>query len=100
MDTSANATGPLSRPALLANLPANQQRSAAAYMDRAAAEGWPVYVIADSHYTGPNYRPFAGWYVTAFSHARRLIAPGTQLPVSNTTLARFQEGKCWAQPRA
>lgn len=100
MDTSPNARGPLSRAALLANLPDNQKRSAAAYMDRAAAAGQPVYVIADSHYTGPNYRPFAGWYVTAFSHARRIISPGQQLPASNTTLARFEDGKCWAQPRA
>lgn len=33
----------------------------------------PVYIIADSHYAGPNFRPFVSWYYDAFSHARRII---------------------------
>ncbi|MBF0318481.1 MAG: hypothetical protein HQL01_01575 [Nitrospirae bacterium] len=31
------------------------------------------WVIADSHYAGPGYRPFVGWYRNSLSHIRRII---------------------------
>ncbi|SEU35168.1 hypothetical protein SAMN05443639_12011 [Stigmatella erecta] len=30
-------------------------------------------MIADSHYAGPAYRPFLGWYRQSLSHVRRII---------------------------
>jgi len=30
-------------------------------------------LIVDSHYAGPAYRPFSGWYRTHLSHVRRII---------------------------
>ncbi|MBF0321038.1 MAG: hypothetical protein HQL01_14665 [Nitrospirae bacterium] len=32
-----------------------------------------AWVIADSHYAGPAYRPFLGWYRANLSHVRRII---------------------------
>lgn len=32
-----------------------------------------TWVIADSHYAGPAYRPFLGWYRAKLSHVRRII---------------------------
>ena len=49
----------------------------------------PVYIIADSHFIGPNYRPFVSWYYNAFSHARRIIGKeeyDNQEPKIGTTL--------------
>jgi hypothetical protein len=31
------------------------------------------WMIIDSHYAGPAYRPFLGWYRTHLSHVRRII---------------------------
>jgi hypothetical protein len=31
------------------------------------------YMIIDSHYAGPAYRPFMGWYQHSLSHIRRII---------------------------
>lgn len=33
----------------------------------------PIWVIIDSTNFGVNYRPFVGWYVQTFSHARRSL---------------------------
>lgn len=44
---TAGATGPLSKAALLANLPANMQYSVRTCMDSRNATGLPVWVIAD-----------------------------------------------------
>lgn len=49
----------------------------------------PVYIIADSHFIGPNYRPFVSWYYKAFSHARRIIGKAefdSQEPKQGTEL--------------
>ena len=32
-------------------------------------------LIVDSHFAGPAYRPFLGWYVKNLSHVRRIIKP-------------------------
>ena len=32
-----------------------------------------AWVIADSHFNGPDYRPFMGWYRDRVSHVRRVI---------------------------
>jgi len=31
------------------------------------------YMIVDSHYAGPAYRPFAGWYAQSVAHVRRIL---------------------------
>jgi hypothetical protein len=56
----SSSGNPLSWDTLLANLAPAQQAAALAYAQARRAAGQPVYVISDSHYTGPNYRPFAG----------------------------------------
>lgn len=46
-----------------------------------------AWVIADSHYNGPDYRPFLGWYQGSISHVRRVLG-ADQVPagdVLNTT---------------
>jgi len=63
---------------LLNNVPSCQQNAAKKYLQ--ANAGKDIYVISDSHWNGPNYRPFAGWYYDAFSHAKRLINPDSSLP--------------------
>ena len=45
---------------LLANTKPSERPAAQAYATARVAAGLPLYVITDSHYTGPNYRPFAG----------------------------------------
>jgi hypothetical protein len=62
---------------LLANVPSCQLTSAKTYIANHPGDIW---VISDSHWNGPNYRPFAGWYYNAFSHVKRLINPDTTLP--------------------
>jgi hypothetical protein len=63
---------------LLNNLPVCQRPNVVKQI--AANPEKPVYVISDSHWNGPGYRPFAGWYYNAFSHAKRLINPDPSLP--------------------
>ncbi len=41
-----------------------------------------AWVIADSHYAGPAYRPFLGWYQASISHVRRVIG-ASQAPASD-----------------
>lgn len=53
-----------------------------------------AWVIADSHYNGPDYRPFLGWYQASVSHVRRIIgadqAPaGDILNVADSTKFSF-----------
>ena len=58
------------------------------------AKGLPVYVISDSHYTGPNLRPFCGWYMSSFSHARRIINPNGDLyPDRNDSNIAYYDSK-------
>ena len=56
---------------LLSHLNESQKNTVKAYIIK--NKNPSIFVIADSHFDGPNYRPFAGWYMSAFSHARRLI---------------------------
>ncbi|MET3229284.1 UNVERIFIED_ORG: hypothetical protein ABIC54_001458 [Burkholderia sp. 1263] len=35
--------------------------------------GHDPWMIIDSHYAGPAYRPFLGWYAGSLSHVRRII---------------------------
>lgn len=100
-DMTPGATGPFSKAALLANLPLTQQPAAKACMEGRANKLLPVYVIADSHNNGPAFRPFCGWYMTSFSHARRVIDPPTSLPVNADNIAYWDDaaGDCmstWA----
>jgi len=49
-------------------------------------------MIADSHYAGPAYRPFLGWYRQSVSHVRRIIGhyPGSNsesLPAGTSALS-------------
>jgi hypothetical protein len=66
-------------------------------MDARQAAGLPVYVIMDSHHNGPGYRPFAGWYVNAFSHARRVINPPADWPAYNEQVASFKGSTCFSR---
>lgn len=40
---------------------------------KAGEELTGAWVIADSHFNGPDYRPFMGWYRERVSHVRRVI---------------------------
>lgn len=66
--------------------------------------GVNVYVMCCcrySHYNGPAYRPFCGWYMSSFSHARRVIDPNPSLPTNDGNIAFWDAaaGQCkswWA----
>jgi len=89
-----NQTSKFGNTTLFNNIPPCQQKSYLTWLKNyysptptptATTGGFPtnkVYVIADSHWNGPNYRPFAGWYYNAFSHARRLINPDPSFPLN------------------
>jgi hypothetical protein len=72
--------GPFSMNTLMNNLAPESRKSITKYIEAQKTAGKPVFVISDSHYAGPNYRPFIGWYSSAFSHARRLINPDMNMP--------------------
>lgn len=38
-------------------------------------------MIIDSHYAGPAYRPFLGWYAERLSHVRRIVGPMWPQPI-------------------
>ena len=78
---------------LIENMPESQRPAVVKYIEERKKAGKDVYVISDSHHDGPNYRPFAGWYINAFSHARRLINPDTSLPSTSNNL-NFVNNKC------
>eukprot|EP00877_Chromochloris_zofingiensis_P005125 jgi/Chrzof1/14613/Cz09g09140.t1 len=79
---------------LVNNLPPAERPAAVAYINARLAARMAVYVIADSYYQGPAYRPFAGWYVQSFSHAARVLLPDTSLPVYNSSIAFYKKPKC------
>jgi len=77
-----NPNGTFGVNTLLQNLPADnvgcsQRSMAQADIQWMRSKGMPVYVITDSHWNGPNYRPYAGWYIRGFSHVRRVIYPAS-----------------------
>lgn len=43
-------------------------------------------LIVDSHFAGPAYRPFLGWYVKNLSHVRRIINASAVTSARNSTL--------------
>jgi hypothetical protein len=87
--------GPFSNQTLSQNFGSSSQlNSAIAYINQQHAANQPVYVISDSHNAGPNYRPFAGWYVSAFTFARRLINPSSAFP-SVAPNTYFDNTTCW-----
>jgi hypothetical protein len=91
--------GELSQAALMANLHDYEKGAMKKCIAEKRAAGQPVYVIADSHYNGPELRPFCGWYVGSFSHARRIIDPSGILPVNNDSIASWDGTDCksnWA----
>jgi hypothetical protein len=92
--------GPLSNATLLKNLdPTTQQGPAIAYINAQYKANQPVYIISDSHFAGPNYRPFAGWYVSAFTFARRLIYPNsTYSKVAKNAYYNTTSGTCFFTP--
>jgi hypothetical protein len=93
----ASSGGPLSWDTLLANMRPAKRAAAEAYATARRAAGQPVYVITDSTWTGPNYRPFAGNYVTGFSHARRVLltdAEAKTLPSYNPAVASWDGKDC------
>jgi len=79
-----NATSPFSNATLLQNVAEVHRHVYAHCMAHQRSLGRPVYVIADSNFAGPAYRPFCGPYLTSFSHARRiLIADSDSWPHTN-----------------
>lgn len=54
-----------------------------------------AYVISDSTYNGPSYRPFAGWYYRGYSHARRVINVPAGAPKNTANLVYDSAGNCW-----
>ncbi|WP_244139363.1 hypothetical protein [Burkholderia vietnamiensis] len=58
--------------------------------DSAANLGQPghdPWMIIDSHYAGPAYRPFLGWYAEHLSHVRRII--GADAVLTDPNLADY-----------
>ncbi|MFP3585283.1 hypothetical protein SCB29_16800 [Paraburkholderia sp. SIMBA_055] len=58
--------------------------------DNAANLGQPghdPWMIIDSHYAGPAYRPFLGWYAERLSHVRRIV--GAEAVASDPHLADY-----------
>lgn len=45
------------------------------------------WMIIDSHYAGPAYRPFVGWYRSSLSNVRRIV--GADQIAGDTTLAPY-----------
>jgi hypothetical protein len=78
IDTPTNpSSSPFGLQNLLKNVPPCQQAAATGYLSK--YPNGPIYVISDSHWNGPNYRPFGGWYYDMFSHVRRIINPNLSL---------------------
>ena len=95
----SGAGGELSQAALMANAPDYQKPAMEKCMAEKRAAGQPVYVIADSHHNGPELRPFCGWYIGSFSHARRVIDPSSSLPANDDSIAYWDGSTCksnWA----
>jgi hypothetical protein len=87
--------GPFSNNTLTQNFGSSSQlASAIYYINSQNKTGQPVYVISDSHNAGPNYRPFAGWYVSAFTFGRRLINPSSSFPTVAPN-SYFDNTTCW-----
>jgi hypothetical protein len=85
------ATGPFSEKALMKNVPAKQAALVQEDLDAFKKARKDIYVIADSHNAGPNYRIFAGWWIRAFTHARRLIG---EKPHENPAHMKFEKSIC------
>ena len=95
----SGAGGELSQTALMANLHDYEKGAMKKCIAEKRAAGQPVYVIADSHNNGPELRPFCGWYVDSFSHARRVVNPSASLPVNDDSIASWDGTDCnsnWA----
>lgn len=72
-----DASSPFFNATLLENVPRVHWHTYTHCMARELAQGRPVYVIVDSNFAGPSYRPFCGSYLTNFSHARRILVDNT-----------------------
>lgn len=76
---------------ILENLDPSKKKFYLREIKKSLKNNKPVYIIADSHYIGPNYRPFLSWYYEAFSHARRIIGKeefDQQEPKDGTVLTK------------
>jgi hypothetical protein len=71
--TMGDGPGQIPQSTLINNTPAYERKTALEWIKAIQDHNLPVHVIVDSHYGGPDYRPYAGWYITAFSHIRRVI---------------------------
>lgn len=92
VDFTPGATGFLSNATLVAALPSTQRKNAVTCMNAQRSRGLPVYVIADSTHTGPGLRPFCGWYMNSYSHARRIINPdAASCPTKNDASIAFYD---------
>eukprot|EP00759_Apiculatamorpha_spiralis_P038251 PhF_6_TR37591/c0_g1_i3/m.55792 len=71
--STTDPSSPYYKDTLLSNMPSCQQGAQLTFINNRIAAGLPVWVTTDSHGYGPRFRAFSGWYVSAFSHVRRLI---------------------------
>ena len=53
--------------------------------------------VTFSHYNGPELRPFCGWYISSFSHARRVIEPSSSLPTNDDKIAFWDDSSSTCQ---
>lgn len=66
-------SSPFYNTTLLSNIPPAHQHTYIQCIERQRELDRPVWVIADSNFAGPAYRPFCGSYLSNFSHARRIL---------------------------
>ncbi|SDV46598.1 hypothetical protein [Chitinasiproducens palmae] len=64
----------------------------------AQVRAYDPFLIIDSHYAGPAYRPFTGWYHESLSHIRRIVGAeraqqeAALKPLLITEIARRKNG--------
>lgn len=61
VDFTPGATGMLANSTLVNNVSPASRTSVVSCIKKRVAAGLPVWVVADSTYTGPNLRPLCGW---------------------------------------
>jgi hypothetical protein len=92
--SEVNDDDPFSKLNLLSNVPDSQKSAVANDLNDSIKNNSYVYIISDSHFAGPNYRAFAGWWKKAFAFARRLIEPDTNTFKTTHPTATFENQKC------
>jgi hypothetical protein len=79
---------------LMSNVPQFQKENVQKDIDSLKQMNIPIYVIADSHANGQNFRPFAGFYLRSFAFARRIVFPADNL-ATNIPGATYKDEMCF-----